>query len=175
MSSDTEPKFKLYNSTASVPKNLFSEPFTLKSSPGTDIWRIPRTAGGRNDFTGPVLSTRMPLSSFQSASVTVSADWKSQYAQGGLVFFLPDSSFGDGEVTRDPIAKELQGEGSQGNVSFPWIKTGIEFENEETFASVVTARPWSDWSLGQWGEETIKVDMSREKDGLWIVSAASIF
>jgi hypothetical protein len=45
-------------------------------------------------FNAPLIYKKISLSSFQRVRVTVSADWKTLYDQGGLVFILP--SEGDG-------------------------------------------------------------------------------
>ncbi|KAF2228726.1 hypothetical protein EV356DRAFT_457180, partial [Viridothelium virens] len=90
--------------------------------------------------------------SFKRATVKVSADWKSQYAQGGLILFYPAEESANPSSSNPP----------------QWIKTGIEFEDNKTFASVVTAAPWSDWSLQQWNHTALTVEAVRERNGLWI-------
>ncbi|KAL9085264.1 MAG: hypothetical protein Q9165_007698 [Trypethelium subeluteriae] len=94
----------------------------------------------------------MPRKSFKKATVKVSADWKSQYAQGGLVLFYPGKESASSLSSNPP----------------QWIKMGIEFENNKTFASVVAAAPWSDWSLQQWNRTELTVEAVRERNGLWI-------
>ena len=93
----------------------------------------------------------MARKSFKQASVKISADWKSKYAQGGLILFYP------ADDSTDPSSNPPQ-----------WIKTGIEFEDSKIFASVVAARPFSDWSLQRWNGIAITVEAVRERNGLWI-------
>ncbi|KAK7026856.1 hypothetical protein VNI00_015398 [Paramarasmius palmivorus] len=136
-----------------VPQNpLTGEAFTLTTKSGTDIWRTPPTAGGKDDFTGVVYATKIPLKSFNRLKVTASADWQSRYAQGGLVFYYPGTT------------------STQINSTYPaqWIKTGIEFEDDAVFASVVATNPFSDWSLRPWGDPKITLEIERKPDGLWI-------
>lgn len=44
----------------------------------------------------------------------------------------------------------------------------MEFEDSKTFASVVAASPWSDWSLQRWNETSITVEAVRKGNMLWI-------
>ncbi|KAK7026855.1 hypothetical protein VNI00_015397 [Paramarasmius palmivorus] len=136
-----------------VPENpLTGEAFNLTARPGTDIWRTPPTAGGRDDFTGVIYATKIPLKSFNRFRVTVSADWKSQYAHGGLVFYYPGTTSPQTNST-DPAQ---------------WIKAGMELEDGSLLASMVTANPFADWSLQHWGDPKITVEMERKPDGLWV-------
>ncbi|KAK7026857.1 hypothetical protein VNI00_015399 [Paramarasmius palmivorus] len=152
----TTPKFTLTNAHTDhlpLPQNpLTGEAFTLTAKPRSDIWRTPATAGGRDDFTAPIYATRIPLKSFNRLKVTISADWKSQYAQGGLIFYYPDSTSPKTNST-NPVQ---------------WIKTGIEFEDNALFASVVVADPFSDWSLRPWGDSKITLEIERKRNGLWV-------
>ncbi|EEB98944.1 hypothetical protein MPER_01460 [Moniliophthora perniciosa FA553] len=93
------------------------------------------------------------IKSFNRLLVTANADWRSQYAQGGLIFYYPDST--------SPQAP---------NTTYPaqWIKTGIEFEDNAIVASVVAANPWSDWSLRPWGDTKITLEIARKRNGLWV-------
>ncbi|ESK90743.1 hypothetical protein Moror_4101 [Moniliophthora roreri MCA 2997] len=137
-----------------VPENpLTGEAFNLTTKSDTDVWRTPPTAGGRDSFNAPFYVTKVPLKSFNRLRVTAHADWKSRYAQGGLVFYYPD--------TTSPQTP---------NTTYPaqWLKTGIEFEDNAVFASVVATNPWSDWSLRPWGDPKITLEISRKEDGLWV-------
>src|ERR1700743_2104693 len=132
--------FQLFNGQSDhpqLPEDATSGAFTLRALPDSDVWRTPHVPKFRDDFNGTIYATSMPLSAFQKASVTVSADWKVRYAQGGLVIFVPGASkpVTANGVTRWDKSPEI------------WIKTGIEFEEGMTFASVVAANPLSDWSL----------------------------
>ncbi|KAI9688297.1 MAG: hypothetical protein M1820_010279 [Bogoriella megaspora] len=147
-------QFKLINASSDhppPPSDPSSASFTLTAKAGVDIWRTPESAGGRDDFAGVILATELKLKSFNRATVKVSADWKSQYAQGGLILF--SSSGNSSSSSPNPPL---------------WIKTGIEFEDKKLFASVVAANPYSDWSLQPWKESTLTVEAIRERNGLWI-------
>lgn len=145
---------------STLPKDPTSEgSFTLSALPGSDTWHVPKISGNRDDFNGPTYATSLPLSSFKKASVTVSANWASQYAQGGLTFFLPGSieTYTDSEgVTKFKSSPQV------------WIKTGIELEEGITFASVVAANPYSDWSLLPWKQDKAKIELERVKGSLWV-------
>ncbi|MCJ1285174.1 hypothetical protein MMC26_004512 [Xylographa opegraphella] len=66
----------------------------------------------------------MPLSSFHHAQVSICAEWKTLFDQGGLCIILPQN---DGKSK--------------------WIKTGIEFYNGAPNVSTVACDRWADWSL----------------------------
>lgn len=109
-----------------VPANP-RQPFTLPIPPTTDIWR-PDTSS--DVFTAPFLYHVLPISAFKRISVTVSANWKTQFDQGGLAIVFPDPSSSN----------------ANGNAS-KWIKTGIEFYEGNPALSTVTCDRFSDWSL----------------------------
>ncbi|MCJ1401644.1 hypothetical protein MMC11_004861 [Xylographa trunciseda] len=113
--------------------------FTLTCPPDTDLWRKPP---GHDVFTAPFLYRSMPLSSFRHARVSISAEWKTLYDQGGLCIILP------------------QKEGKS-----KWIKLGIEFYNGAPNVSTVACDRWADWSLSPLpkGEaQGVTVGMERE-------------
>ena len=86
----------------------------------------------------------MKLSTFRRARVTVSADWKTLYDQGGLCLALPQSP---------------------GSTHRKWIKTGIEFYKGVPQVSTVACDRWPDWSLSPLptsGEKSVTVEMERE-------------
>ncbi len=131
--------------------------FTLSASPDTDIWRKPPSSNPLNAFSAPTYyQSQLPLNKFSSVSVTVSAQWKETYDQGGLIFVLPERE----------------------NEARKWIKTGIEFVGGNPSLSVVACDRWADWSLvpltesiereGSMGKG-VGIEMRREEDGsLWI-------
>ena len=92
------------------------KPFTLLTPSDTDIWRKPPS---RDVFNAPHLLTSVHVSSFHRARVTVTADWVRQYDQGGLLFLPP-----------------------QKGAFRPWIKSGIEFHDEEVDGSQVVDRSY---------------------------------
>ena len=118
-----------------------SSHFTLSSPPGTDIWRKPPST---NTFNAPFLYRSIKLSTFRRARVTVSANWKTLYDQGGLCLALPQSP---------------------GSTYRKWIKTGIEFYKGAPQLSTVACDRWADWSLSPLpasGEKSVTVEMERE-------------
>ncbi|KFY74360.1 hypothetical protein V499_05622 [Pseudogymnoascus sp. VKM F-103] len=125
--------------------------FTISADSPTDIWSKPGPPEVVT-FNAPLIYKPIPLSKFQRARVTVTADWGTLYDQGGLVFILPSSV-----------------EGQAGK----WIKTGVEFYSDEVYVSTVVKDSWADWSLVQAGIKDGKVvtlEMERDaKEGtLWI-------
>ncbi|KAK3168100.1 hypothetical protein OEA41_004546 [Lepraria neglecta] len=127
--------------------------FTLKAPPGTDIWRKPPST---STFNAPLLYRSLPLLTFRRACVTVSADWRTLYDQGGLCLALP-------------VPKGQNSESSKSERR--WIKTGIEFYNGAPMVSTVACDRWADWSLlplptatsrGTSGGTSVTVGMERE-------------
>ncbi|OAX79259.1 hypothetical protein ACJ72_06424 [Emergomyces africanus] len=120
--------------------------FVIKANPSTDIWAKPPST---HRFNSPILHKTVPLSSFQRASVHISAKWSTLYDQGGLILVL----------NRD--------DGTQ-----KWVKTGIEFVDGKPHVSTVGKDNWADWSLLPMppGNETgARIEMVREKGvTLWI-------
>lgn len=121
-----------------IPRDL-TKPFTLSIPPGTDIWR-PDTI--TDVFTAPFLYKVVHTGSFKNIFVTVSADWKTQFDQGGLAIVFPSPSDG---LNR-------------------WIKSGIEFYEGRPALSTVTCDGFSDWSLCPLpsGVGTVTVEAIRE-------------
>jgi regulation of enolase protein 1 (concanavalin A-like superfamily) len=140
--------FNIINSSATLPSPTSSS-FQLKTQVPTDIWRKPGPPKV-DRFTAPILYKTIPVSSFQRARVTVSANWDAQYDQGGLLFVFPQT---------DGTKK--------------WIKSGIEFFQEQVFVSTVAAENGADWSLVQTGLKgekgnTVTLEARNEKGTLWI-------
>ncbi|KAB8338838.1 hypothetical protein FH972_021782 [Carpinus fangiana] len=114
----------------STPPDLSAGSFTITAPPNCDTWRSPPSA---NRFTAPIAYQALPLSQFASATVTISAPWKTLYDQGGLILVLPATA----EAAHD----------APGTTSRRWIKAGIEFVDGKPMFSVVATDRWSDWSL----------------------------
>jgi uncharacterized protein len=140
-----------YSSAAPSASPTPSGSFTLSASAPTDIWRKPPNL---DVFTAPIIYQSLPISSFLSARVTVSAEWKTLYDQGGLVVVLPRK-----KSSATPEQKR-------------WVKTGIEFYHGRPFMSVVAADEWADWSLvplsganALQGRVTVEIERDREEDG----------
>lgn len=154
--------FTLFSGTShqqSLPKDAREEAFTLSSAAGSDIWRTVKAAGGRDDFNGPIYATKLRLKSFQHAKVTISADFQTPYAQGGLIIFSPGRS----KITRSENGTTIFETSPEW-----WIKTGIEFDKDSLFASVVTANPSADWSLASLGTNKATFELERSHGALWI-------
>lgn len=114
--------------------------FVLTASPGTDIWKKPPS---HSAFSAPIAYTSLPLSSFKRARVTVVADWKTLFDQGGLCLILPPEEAG----------REKR-----------WVKTGVEFFNGVAHVSVVACDRWADWSLHYPPLQNGKVTMEIERE-----------
>lgn len=99
-----------------------SNKFSITAPPATDLWRPDATAKG-NNFTAPFVYRAIKASHFTSIAVTVSADWKTRYDQGGLAIIFPS-----------PAPRK-------------WVKTGIEVENGSPQLGTVGTYAFSDWSL----------------------------
>ncbi|KAL8720489.1 MAG: hypothetical protein Q9181_007903 [Wetmoreana brouardii] len=136
------PAYNLQNPSTSQSRlpDPLPPTFILRTPSGRDIWRKPPST---DRFDAPLLLRALPLSSFRCARVTVSAQWHTQYDQGGLVLILPSKT-----------DKERR-----------WIKTGVEhFENRANISTVACDR-WADWSLVPLREESlgkVTVEMTRE-------------
>lgn len=136
----------LNTAPSSIPSNM-RKPFTITTPPKVDIWRRLTS----NDFNAPAIGTRLPLSSFQSISVTVSGPWKTKFDQGGLLLAFPSSS-----------------EGSLKNSQ--WIKAGIEYFEGEPKIGVVGTDRYSDWSILPMFEAGSKarLEAAVEDDSIWV-------
>jgi uncharacterized protein len=141
-------EFQFVNSNATPPSPT-STSFQLTADPATDIWRKVGPPGVHR-FNAPILYKSIPVSSFKRARVTVSANWATQYDQGGLIFVLP------------------QADGTK-----KWIKSGIEFYQNKVFVSTVAADRGADMSLAQLGlrgidGNEVTTEFRRGKDSLWV-------
>lgn len=141
-------KFHYANSSDPVPGNgddNLPPKFTITVPSKTDIWAKPPST---TRFNAPILYQPIPISSFQRARVSFTANWERQYDQGGLIFVLNDA---DG--------------------SRKWIKTGIELLDGRPRLSTVTCDRAADWSLVSVpaGARGATLEAVRAKDdSLWI-------
>ncbi|ROV98056.1 hypothetical protein VMCG_07053 [Cytospora schulzeri] len=126
--------------------------FTIKASPGTDIWRkppstdvfnAPRAAHARN-------KTTAPLSIFRSAQISFLLHPREQYDQAGLVLSLRPTT-----GTAHPSSSSSSKDSSPPK----WLKTGVEYYNGVPKAATVACDSWADWSLS---------DVKVGKDGDWV-------
>lgn len=144
--------WKIVNGSADDIPSDPSLKFTLPIPPGTDIWRPNPTT---DVFTAPFVYQVVPIKSFERIQVTVSAQWQTQFDQGGLAVVFPS-----------PSSEKVKGDASK------WIKTGIEFYEGEPALSTVTCDRFSDWSLSPLtsttgsnkGKTTIEISSEGEGD-----------
>ncbi|KIV81717.1 hypothetical protein PV11_03880 [Exophiala sideris] len=119
--------------------------FDITCPPSTDIWDKPPST---HSFNAPIIYKTTTKDALKSAKVTVSASWKDKYDQGGLCLVIKSS-----DIVR-------------------WVKTGIEFVNEQANVSTVAKDNWSDWSLRPLlsessNEATIEIE-SASDGSLWV-------
>jgi uncharacterized protein len=142
--------FKALNYSEKVPDTSGS--FEITASPGTDIWDKPPST---HSFNAPILYQTRTKETFKSARVTITADWKDQYDQGGLALVIKSQDRGR------------------------WVKTGIEFLDGIPLVGTVAKDEWSDWSLRPLLAETLSVEhvavveIENAADGslwVWLVS-----
>ncbi|ROW01037.1 hypothetical protein VSDG_02754 [Cytospora chrysosperma] len=141
--------------------------FTIKASPGTDIWRKPPSTDVFNAPRAAHVSnkTTAPLSTFQSAQVSFLLHPKEQYDQAGLVLSLrPAGAAHPSSVSGDSSPPK-------------WLKTGVEYYNGVPKAATVACDSWADWSLsdvkaggGGGGWVTVLVESGSDELGqsLWV-------
>lgn len=137
------PAYQSIHLNQAVPDTSGS--FQIVSPPGTDIWDKPPST---HSFNAPIIYQTSTAGAFKSARVSISADWKDQYDQGGLVL-----------VAKSPDTTR-------------WIKTGVEFEYGVPNISTVAKDQWSDWSLRPLLAESTNdatVEINIVEDGsLWV-------
>jgi uncharacterized protein len=119
-----------------------SKPFDITCSPKTDVWEKPPST---HSFNAPIIYQTTTVGQFKRARITVTADWKDKYDQGGLALIVnPDS-------------------GRQ------WVKSGIEYENDRPNLSTVATPKWSDWSLLPLSQQKATFEVETAVDGsLWV-------
>lgn len=120
--------------------------FTITTPPDTDIWRPSITA---DNFTAPYLYLACKTAQFQRVAVTVNAQWKTLYDQGGIAIVFPSR---DGSPNK-------------------WIKIGIEFTDGAPALGVVATDRFSDWSLSPMdpmSASTARFEAVRSATKMWI-------
>lgn len=141
-------EYQFINSSQPVPeaKDLPIN-FSIKAPPSTDVWAKPPAT---HRFNAPILYKSIPLKSFKRARVSIVAEWKTLYDQGGLILVI---------------------NGSKEDAQKQWIKCGIEFTNNKPHVSVVAKDRWADWSLiaVPSGGHAATIEIVREEDNtLWV-------
>lgn len=139
-SAESQWKWLNYNASATSP---IGEVITIHTPPDTDIWR---PSLEKDNFTAPYLYTSIPTANFESVKVTVQADWKTLFDQGGLVITFPER---------------------QGHNYLQWIKAGVEFTDGAPYLGVVGTDRLSDWSLSPMlqGADTGTASIEIVRDG----------
>ena len=137
------PEWQASNYSEAIPE--VQKPFSIICVKGTDIFDKPPST---HRFDAPMIYTTTTVGSFKSATITIDADWKQRYDQGGLCLMVPI-------------------DGSQ-----KWIKAGIEFLDGQPWISVVTKDRWADWSLRpvpDMGTTSATIHIETHDDGsLWV-------
>lgn len=141
-------KFAFLNSSQRVPAGVdgkLPSEFSITAPPATDIWAKPPSTFR---FNAPILYQPIRPASFKRAQISLNANWKDLYDQGGLILVL--DSVDEGRK---------------------WIKTGIELAHGKPHVSTVTKDRWADWSLLPIpsGGAAVTIEMVKgEGNKLWI-------
>jgi regulation of enolase protein 1 (concanavalin A-like superfamily) len=159
-----------------IPESMSA--FELSAPPHTDLWRKPPAA---DTATAPILFTALRYP-FVSAEVTVSADWRLEWDQAGLVIFagVPPTSTANSQNSQvTPVNPPAGADGSPPAYPQPppapkWVKVGLEFCNNTCHASSVCAtQDGADWtttslSPSQAARGELHVKLERIGYALWI-------
>lgn len=139
-------EWKVINSPSPVltPTEL-SHGFTIQAPSSSDLWQTPTGPV----FTYPMIYQSIPLRSFHRARVTITADLKELYGQGGLalIIYRPDATHA-------------------------WVKADLEFLNGEQLVCVIGRDSLPDSSLGTSimtgsdGNAEVTIEMTRDDTGL---------
>jgi len=124
----------------SIPEDL--DVFELTAREGTGLWRKPAS---RDTSTAPIIFTALRYP-FISAEVTVSADWRLEWDQAGLVLFTGAPL---GDVVQPPPELDDAPPPYTPTVSpSRWVKIGLEYiDNTPHLSSTHAAGCNADWSL----------------------------
>ena len=117
--------------------------FDITCSPRTDVWDKPPST---HSFNAPIIYQITTVGALKLARVTISSKWTHKYDQGGLCLVVNASG------------------------SRKWVKTGVEFENDQPNVSTVATERWSDWSLTPLpgtSEATVEMEVAKD-DSLWV-------
>ncbi|KAI5843268.1 hypothetical protein BZA05DRAFT_185520 [Tricharina praecox] len=151
--------FRYFNTPANTPVPPWLGNFVLKARSGTDLWRKP----ARDTFTAPVLYTSSPISFFRAeVSVHIRLTNAFEWDQGGLVIFA-----GPPPVTTSATGLPAYDQPPAGK----WVKAGIEYyDNRTTASSVSASSDGADWSLIELpvGITELKVRFERVDNALWV-------
>lgn len=132
-------EFRFVNSAALVPPS--TDRFQIDVGPKTDIWRVPH----RDDFNAPLLYRSIPVATFRTARLTVSADWERPYDQAGLVLAFPRPDPSE-DGARTPAK---------------WVKAGLEVVDGKPCMSAVATDRLSDWSIRPHRGRSLTLELER--------------
>ncbi|KAL7268013.1 hypothetical protein RUND412_009378 [Rhizina undulata] len=154
--------FSYFNTPSSEPVPPWLGNFTLKARSGTDLWRKP----SRDTFTAPVLYTSSP-SHFFRAEVTVHLRLGNafEWDQGGLVIFAGPPPTNTPPTSTNALPSYQQAPTGK------WVKAGIEYyDNRTTASSVSASTDGADWSLVELpeGVNELKVRFEKVDQALWV-------
>ena len=142
----TDRQWKMVDANGKTTEAKISKHFSITAPPKTDIWRPSPT---EDHFNAPMMYTSIKSSEFVKASVTISADWKTLYDQGGVVIYWPNATQNQSK----------------------WVKTGIEHFGGKPALSVVGNDRFSDWSLTPMpmaGATHATIEVQRIDQTLWV-------
>ena len=143
--SKTEASWKWMNHDAPVSSPV-DQDVIIHTPPDTDIWR---PSLSKDNFTAPYLYTQIRTSDFQSVSVTVQANWRTLFDQGGIAITFP-----------------------QDNAPISWIKAGIEYTDGAPYLGVVATEKLSDWSLSPVSNPSVPnfatFEIARDGTDAWV-------
>jgi regulation of enolase protein 1 (concanavalin A-like superfamily) len=177
----TSASFRALNvSSDAIPEWMGS--FILSAPPNTDLWRKPPTG---DTSTAPILYTAL-RHPFVSAEVLVSAEWRMEWDQAGLVIFAgtpPGRTIATPGSTPTPATVPITAETTSQAAPPPpytpppaskWVKVGLEFCNNACHASSVCAtQDGADWSITalptyQAQRQDLRIKFERIGYALWI-------
>ncbi|KAF3767278.1 hypothetical protein M406DRAFT_288263 [Cryphonectria parasitica EP155] len=147
--------------------------FTIKASPGTDVWRKPPTTDVFNAPTSSPENTKStsPLSTFLSARVSfLLPSTLKQYDQAGLLLSLRPRTSTAAAAAAAPAASSDKAPDTASPPPPPpkWIKAGVENYNGTPRAATVACDAWSDWSLAP---VVVTTTSGEENEGNWVTIA----
>jgi len=123
----------------SIPEDL--ELFGLTAQPHTDLWRKPAS---QDTSTAPIIFTALRYP-FVSAEVTVSAVWRLEWDQAGLVIF---ASPPPGHIVQQDTSDDDPPPYTATLPPSKWVKVGLEYiDNTPHLSSTHATECNADWSL----------------------------
>ncbi|KAF4548290.1 Hypothetical protein D9617_29g006660 [Elsinoe fawcettii] len=123
-----------------------SKPFDLPVEPNTDVWAKPPSL---DVYNAPFLHRSLKHSSLSTIRATITAPWKYQYDQGGIMVAIVS-----------PTGPRR------------WVKCGVEMLDGTARVGTVARDNWADWSLhpivASDGKTATVEFVNKVGDALWI-------